>query len=123
VAHEAAANRSEFDRTVPEGPFYGYNRLGAKKSEAIIANWWRQGMMCGAKAHYDGIVAFSQTDFTEDGATFIAPHLPQCFLQVCSLTYFLHESACVGWAFGFIHRRGRFDVSPSRLPGFTRRLR
>ena len=49
-----------------EGPFYGYNRPGAKPSEAIIANWWRQGMMGGAKAHYDGIVAFSQTDFTED---------------------------------------------------------
>jgi non-heme chloroperoxidase len=61
-----AANRSEFYRAVPEGPFYGFNRPGAKKSEAIIANWWRQGMMGGAKAHYDGIVAFSQTDFTED---------------------------------------------------------
>ena len=63
---QLAANRSEFYRTLPEGPFYGYNRPGAKKSEAIIANWWRQGMMGGAKAHYDGIVAFSQTDFTED---------------------------------------------------------
>ena len=51
----------------PEGPFYGYNRPGAKKSRRhLIANWWRQGMMGGAKAHYDGIVAFSQTDFTED---------------------------------------------------------
>ena len=48
------------------GPFYGYNRPGAKVSEAVIRNWWRQGMMGGAKAHYDGIVAFSQTDFTED---------------------------------------------------------
>ena len=48
------------------GPFYGYNRPGAKASEPIIQNWWRQGMMGGAKAHYDGIVAFSQTDFTED---------------------------------------------------------
>src|SRR5271166_6903587 len=63
---QLAANRSEFYRAVPEGPFYGFNRPGAKKSEAIIANWWRQGMMGGAKAHYDGIVAFSQTDFTED---------------------------------------------------------
>ena len=63
---QLAANRSEFYRAVPEGPFCGYNRPGAKKSEAIIANWWRQGMMGGAKAHYDGIVAFSQTDFTED---------------------------------------------------------
>ena len=50
----------------PTGPFYGYNRPGAKPSEAVIQNWWRQGMMGGAKAHYDGIVAFSQTDFTED---------------------------------------------------------
>jgi non-heme chloroperoxidase len=63
---QLAANRSQFYRDLPEGPFYGYNRPGAKASEAIIANWWRQGMMGGAKAHYDGIVAFSQTDFTED---------------------------------------------------------
>ncbi len=61
-----AANRSKFYRDLPEGPFYGYNRPGAKPSEAVIANWWRQGMMGGAKAHYDGIVAFSQTDFTKD---------------------------------------------------------
>jgi len=47
-------------------PFYGFNRPGVESSEAIIENWWRQGMMGGAKAHYDGIVAFSQTDFTED---------------------------------------------------------
>ena len=63
---QLAANRSQFYRDLPEGPFYGYNRPGAKASEAVIANWWRQGMMGGAKAHYDGIVAFSQTDFTED---------------------------------------------------------
>src|SRR6201986_4675061 len=63
---QLAANRSQFYRALPEGPFYGYNRPGAKPSEAIIANWWRQGMMGGAKAHYDGIVAFSQTDFTDD---------------------------------------------------------
>ena len=63
---QLAANRSNFYRALPEGPFYGYNRPGVKPSEAIIANWWRQGMMGGAKAHYDGIVAFSQTDFTED---------------------------------------------------------
>src|SRR5271168_4080231 len=61
-----AANRSQFFRDVASGPFYGYNRPGAKISEPIIQNWWRQGMMGGAKAHYDGIVAFSQTDFTED---------------------------------------------------------
>ena len=63
---QLAANRSKFYRDLPEGPFYGYNRPGRKASEAVIANWWRQGMMGGAKAHYDGIVAFSQTDFTED---------------------------------------------------------
>ena len=63
---QLAANRSEFYRALPSGPFYGYNRPGAKPSEAVIQNWWRQGMMGGAKAHYDGIVAFSQTDFTED---------------------------------------------------------
>jgi non-heme chloroperoxidase len=63
---QLAANRTQFYRDLPEGPFYGYNRPGAKSSEAIIANWWRQGMMGGAKAHYDGVVAFSQTDFTED---------------------------------------------------------
>jgi non-heme chloroperoxidase len=63
---QLAASRSKFYRDLPEGPFYGYNRPGAKASEAVIANWWRQGMMGGAKAHYDGIVAFSQTDFTED---------------------------------------------------------
>ena len=63
---QLAANRSQFYRDVPAGPFYGFNRPGVKSSEAIIQNWWRQGMMGGAKAHYDGIVAFSQTDFTED---------------------------------------------------------
>jgi non-heme chloroperoxidase len=63
---QLAANRSQFYRDLPTGPFYGFNRPGAKSSEATIANWWRQGMMGGAKAHYDGIVAFSQTDFTED---------------------------------------------------------
>src|SRR3954454_10826024 len=63
---QLAANRSEFYRALPSGPFYGFNRPDAESSEAIIENWWRQGMMGGAKAHYDGIVAFSQTDFTED---------------------------------------------------------
>ncbi len=63
---QLASNRSKFYRDLPEGPFYGFNRPGVKSVEATIANWWRQGMMGGAKAHYDGIVAFSQTDFTED---------------------------------------------------------
>jgi non-heme chloroperoxidase len=61
-----AANRAQFYFDVPSGPFYGYNRPGAKVSQGVIDNWWRQGMMGGAKAHYDCIKAFSETDFTED---------------------------------------------------------
>jgi non-heme chloroperoxidase len=60
------ANRAQFFLDVPTGPFYGYNRPGATISEGVIRNWWRQGMMGGAKAHYDCIKAFSETDFTED---------------------------------------------------------
>jgi len=60
------ANRAQFFRDVPAGPFYGFNRAGAKVSQGVIDNWWRQGMMGGAKAHYDCIKAFSETDFTED---------------------------------------------------------
>jgi len=61
-----AANRAQFYRDLPAGPFYGFNRPGAKALEGVIQNWWRQGMMGGVKAHYDGIKAFSETDFTED---------------------------------------------------------
>jgi len=60
------ANRAQFFRDVPAGPFYGFNRPNAKVSEGVIDNWWRQGMMGGAKAHYDCIKAFSETDFTGD---------------------------------------------------------
>jgi non-heme chloroperoxidase len=60
------ANRSQFFLDVPSGPFYGFNRPGAQVSQGVIQNWWRQGMMGGAKAHYDCIKAFSETDFTED---------------------------------------------------------
>jgi non-heme chloroperoxidase len=63
---QVATNRAQFYRDVPEGPFYGFNRPGVEPIEGIIQNWWRQGMMGGAKAHHDGVVAFSQTDFTED---------------------------------------------------------
>ena len=63
---QVATNRSNFYYEFAAGPFYGFNRPGAKPSQAVIWNWWRQGMMGGAKAHYDGVVAFSQTDFTED---------------------------------------------------------
>jgi len=69
------ANRAQFFRDVPAGPFYGFNRPGAKSSEGVIANWWRQGMMGGAKAHYDCIKAFSETDFTDDLKTIDLPVL------------------------------------------------
>lgn len=72
---QLAANRSEFYRALPSGPFYGFNRPGVEASEANIANWWRQGMAGGAKAHYDGIVAFSQTDFTADLTNITLPVL------------------------------------------------
>ncbi len=61
-----AANRAQFYVDLPTGPFYGFNRPGAKISQGLIDNWWRQGMIGGALAHYDGIKAFSETDFTED---------------------------------------------------------
>jgi non-heme chloroperoxidase len=63
---QTSYNRAQFFLDVASGPFYGYNRPGAKPSQGIIGNWWRQGMMGGVKAHSDGVVAFSQTDFTED---------------------------------------------------------
>ncbi len=72
---QLAANRTQFYRDLPAGPFYGFNRPGATASEAIIHNWWRQAMMGGIKAHYDGIVAFSQTDFTPDLKRFTVPTL------------------------------------------------
>ena len=61
-----AFNRAQFYRDVAAGPFYGFNRPGATVSEGVIQNWWRQGMMGAVNAHYEGIKAFSETDFTED---------------------------------------------------------
>jgi non-heme chloroperoxidase len=61
-----ASNRAQFYLDVASGPFYGFNRPGAKVSEGLVRNWWRQGMMGGAKAHYDCIKVFSETDLTED---------------------------------------------------------
>jgi non-heme chloroperoxidase len=61
-----AANRAQLYRDIPSGPFYGFNRPGAKVSEGTIGNWWRQGMIGAANAHYECIKAFSETDFTED---------------------------------------------------------
>jgi non-heme chloroperoxidase len=69
------ANRAQFFVDVPAGPFYGYNRPGAAISQGVIDNWWRQGMMGGAKAHYDCIKAFSETDFTADLKTIDVPVL------------------------------------------------
>ncbi len=69
------ANRAQFYYDLPAGPFYGFNRPNAKVSQGSIWNWWRQGMMGGAKAHYDGIVAFSQTDFTDDLKKITVPTL------------------------------------------------
>ena len=66
LRQQLAANRAQFYRDLAGGPFYGFNRPGAKVSQAVVDNWWRQGMMGGAKAHYEGIRAFSETDFTED---------------------------------------------------------
>ncbi len=64
--NSTAGNRAQFFRDVPAGPFYGFNRPGAKVDEGVILNWWRQGMMGSVKAHYDCVKAFSETDFTED---------------------------------------------------------
>ena len=61
-----AANRAQFYIDLPTGPFYGFNRPGAEVSQGLIENWWRQGMMGGANAHYECIKAFSETDFSED---------------------------------------------------------
>jgi non-heme chloroperoxidase len=66
LRQQLAANRAQFYLEFASGPFYGYNRPGAKASQAVVENWWRQGMMGGAKAQHDGIKAFSETDFTED---------------------------------------------------------
>ncbi|WP_082813938.1 alpha/beta hydrolase [Bradyrhizobium sp. DOA1] len=70
-----AANRSQFYFEFASGPFYNYNRPGAAPSQAVIWNWWRQAMTGSSKAHYDGIKAFSETDFSEDLKSIAAPTL------------------------------------------------
>ena len=72
---QVATRRGQFYREFALGPFYGFNRPGAEVQEGVVENWWRQGMMGGAKAHYDGIVAFSQTDFTPDLKEITVPTL------------------------------------------------
>ncbi len=75
LRQQYAANRAQFYLDFASGPFYGFNRPGAKVSQGVIQNWWRQGMMGSAKAHYDGVKAFSETDFTEDLKTITVPTL------------------------------------------------
>jgi non-heme chloroperoxidase len=70
-----AANRAQFYLDFASGPFYGFNRPDANVQQGVIQNWWRQGMIGGAKAHYDGIKAFSETDFTEDLKSIDVPTL------------------------------------------------
>lgn len=70
-----AANRAQFFLDVASGPFYGFNRPGAKVYPGSIQNWWRQGMIGSAKAHYEGIKAFSETDQTEDLKAITVPTL------------------------------------------------
>ena len=70
-----AANRAQFYVDVASGPFYGFNRPNAKVSQGVIQNWWRQGMIGSAKAHYEGIKAFSETDQTEDLKAITVPTL------------------------------------------------
>ena len=70
-----ADNRAQFYIDVPSGPFYGFNRTGAKVSQGVIQNWWRQGMMGGALAQYEGIKAFSETDQTDDLKAITVPTL------------------------------------------------
>ena len=75
LRNSLAANRAQFYRDLASGPFYGFNRPGAKPLEGVIANWWRQGMMGGAKAQYDSIKAFSETDQTDDLKAITVPTL------------------------------------------------
>jgi len=75
IRSELAANRSKFFRDLPSGPFYGFNRDGATVVPAVIDNWWRQGMTGSAKAHYDGVKAFSETDQTDDLKAISVPTL------------------------------------------------
>lgn len=71
-----AANRSQFYLDVPSGPFYGFDALGPQASQqGVIQNWWRQGMMGSARAHYHGIKAFSETDQTDDLKAITVPTL------------------------------------------------
>ena len=71
----SVADRAQLYKDIAAGPFFGFNRPGAQVSQGAIQNWWRQGMMGSTKAHYDGVKAFSETDFTEDLKTINVPTL------------------------------------------------
>jgi non-heme chloroperoxidase len=75
MRQQYAANRAQFYLDFASGPFYGFNRPGAKASQGVIQNWWRQAMMGSTKAHFDGVKAFSETDFTEDLKIITVPTL------------------------------------------------
>jgi non-heme chloroperoxidase len=77
IQQQVATNRAQFYRDLPSTAFYGFNRPGVEKKEGLIQNWWRQGMMGSVKAHYDGVVAFSATDFTDDLKKISLPVLVQ----------------------------------------------
>jgi non-heme chloroperoxidase len=70
---QLAANRSEFYRAVPSGPFSNFGQPGIEPSEAVIANWWRQGMMGGAKGQYQCVSEFIRQDFSADLKTITVP--------------------------------------------------
>lgn len=67
------ADRAQFFKDVASGPFFGFNRPGAKISQSMIDSWWRQGMMSGYKNTYECIKAFSETDFSGDLKKFDVP--------------------------------------------------
>lgn len=75
IRESIVADRAQFFYDLPSGPFYGFNREGAKVSKGVIDNWWRQGMMCDLKSAYDCVKAFSETDFTDDLRSIDVPTL------------------------------------------------
>ncbi len=130
-----AANRAQFYLDFPSGPFYGFNRPGAKPIPGVIQNWWRQGMMGGAKAHCDGIKAFSETDFTEDLRAIDVPTLvvhgdDDQIVPIAGFRAAVGEAAEEGDAQGLrdvpardVSHRSAEAVNPDLLPGVHRGLK
>lgn len=121
---QLAANRSEFYRALPSGPFYNYDKPGVQSSEAVIENWWRQAMMGDALSHYDGIVAFSQTHFTDDLKKITIPVLVTHSVDDQIVPYVghgvrsLHRRTLAGlWCTALVDRcRGGCGGRPRRPP-------